>query len=180
MPIVKKFLAILLISSFLVFGMLLSYKITYHLLKSNFASLSLSGSDTKVVEVTVKNIYVISDILREYFNTLNSRDKVLDSKRLSEYRVILFQIRTEYKKLIDSYKDKLSQPLEKIVKDFDLFLERVDIMMKFPSDSALADSVCTDLKNLLKTMSIFSKTYRLRYQLYFEKLLKEFQEKCKF
>lgn len=175
----KRYLVLFLVPLCLTLSIWLSYQITYYLLRTNVASFSLSEEDIKVLQTVIKNIYLVSDIMKEYLNSAGKDKVALDQKKLSDYRILLFQILRENQKLNYSSAGMLSESLRKIVKNFNGLLERIDTMMKFPSDKALTHAVCLDFINLLNTIIDFSKFHNLRYEFYLEKLIKDVRSKCK-
>ncbi len=179
MLIIKRYLILFLIPLCLTLSVWLSYQITYYLLRTNVASFSLSEEDIKVLQTVIKNIYLVSDIMKEYLDPAGKDKVALDQKKLSDYRILLFQIQRENHKLNDLGEGKLTESLRNIIKNFNSFLERIDTMMKFPSDKALTNAVCLDFINLLNTIIDFSKFHNLRYEFYLEKLIKDIKNKCK-
>ncbi|MCX8064940.1 MAG: hypothetical protein N3G21_07180 [Candidatus Hydrogenedentes bacterium] len=181
MQVLKRFLLPLLLVLSFGLSIFISYMVSYSLLSKNVAPLSIPVESIRTLDSTVKYISLVSNVLKEHFSTLKKGSKFLDSKRISEHRILIYQLSRDYVKEIESFNNEgVCKYIDEVADEFVRLLDRMDTMMKFPTDISLASEVCRDLRNLLKKIKSLSKAYKLQCDVYIDRLVEEFEGMCKF
>lgn len=178
MSILKKLLLITFFFSSFGISVFIGYIVTYSFLSTNVPPLSGSSENLKTLDFTIKHMNLLINLIIEYFSFLEENSKILDSKKINDYRTLIYQIRKDYIREIEKNSSTISEPIDKIVKEYINLLDRVDTMMKFPADRALMNIVCVDIRNLLNTLKKASTSYKLHIETDIDRVMKKIDSVC--